>query len=105
MAGFRAERGFSPLLASRLALINSELEELTIGQVGEIMARYAGMDSQMRGLILEEYDERMAMVAEGRERTADDIKKAWESTLHLDLTMTKRKRGRKKKNGDDDEEE
>lgn len=76
MAGFRAERGFSPLLASRLALINSELEELTIGQVGEIMARYAGMDSQMRGLILEEYDERMAMVAEGRERTADDIKKA-----------------------------
>ncbi|BDF78632.1 hypothetical protein [Pyramidobacter piscolens] len=56
-------------------------------------------------MILEEYDERMAMVAEGRERTADDIKKAWESTLHLDLTMTKRKRGRKKKNGDDDEEE
>lgn len=101
---FRSERGFSRFLASRLALINSELEELTIGQVGEIMARYAGMDSQMRELILEEYEERMAIVAEGRERTADDIKKAWESTLHLDLTMKKRKRGRKK-NGDDDEEE
>ena len=81
--GFRAERGFSRFLASRLALINSELEELTIGQVGEIMARYAGMDSQMRELILEEYEERMAIVAEGRERTADDIKKAWESTLHM----------------------
>ncbi|MCI7403941.1 MAG: hypothetical protein MSS85_07635 [Pyramidobacter sp.] len=104
MAGFRAERGFSPLLASRLALINSELEELTIGQVGEIMARYSGMDGQMKGLTLEQYDERMAMAAEGRERTADDIKKAWESTLCLDLSTTKRKRGRKK-NGDDDEEE
>lgn len=36
-------------------------------------------------VLLDEYEERMGMICEGREATPEDVTAAWSSTLHCEL--------------------
>ena len=62
---------------SYVAKLRAEWATLTIGQAGEIAAH----DPSEWRQLMEEYDERIGIMTEGRQITDEDVLAAWESVL------------------------
>lgn len=64
----RQKGELSILPIGKMLVVNKELRE-----VGKVRAMQ----------LLDEYEERLAIIAEGRDATPEDISAAWENTLHI----------------------
>lgn len=62
---------------AHVAKLRTEWTTLTIGQAGEIAAHDPAEWCQL----MEEYDERIGIMTEGRQITDEDVLAAWESIL------------------------
>ena len=61
-----------------------ELQSMPMGQMMEVKKRLEEV-GMYAGKLLDDYEERLAIIAEGREVEVADIIAAWESTLRVDL--------------------
>lgn len=68
------ESGYDP---AHVAKLQAEWTTLMIGQAGEIAAH----DPAEWRQLMEEYDERIGIMTEGRQITDEDVLAAWESML------------------------
>jgi hypothetical protein len=68
----------------RRKLVN-EWERLPSGAECKINKVLRSLPADYRQTKIEEYDERLGIIAEGREPDDDDIVFAWSSTLHRDF--------------------
>ena len=62
-----------------------ELSRIPMGQMMEIGAALRRVGKDYAETLLDEYEERLSIICEGREVEDDDITAAWESTLRRDL--------------------
>lgn len=60
-----------------------ELQSIPIGQMLEIKLRLKRAGTERAEELLADYEERLAIITEGREAKPEDISAAWESALHL----------------------
>ena len=60
-----------------------ELARVKMGLMFEVKKRLKDVGRAFAEVLLDAYEERLAMIAEGREPTDDDITAAWESVLGL----------------------
>ena len=60
-----------------------ELELIPMGQMFEVKAQLRKAGAGRAALLLDEYEERLAIIVEGRDITEADISAAWESTLRI----------------------
>lgn len=69
----------------RRKIIYAELSELPSGVEYSIKRMLKSMPAAYRQAKMDEYDERLGIIAEGRKASDEDILEAWESTLHRDF--------------------
>lgn len=70
------------LLELRYQQRHDECELLKIGDGEQLCLALQSCDAALREYYLDAYDERIAIICEGREPSADDVRLAWGSTLH-----------------------
>lgn len=68
-----------------------ELHSIPSGQEYEVVQALKRVGRSYAQLLLDEYEERLAIIAEGREATTNDISSAWESTLKLKFERRREK--------------
>lgn len=76
--------------------IKDELERLPSGAEFEIKRILQSLPADYRNVKIDEYDERIGIIAEGRELSDDDILTAWNSTLHRDFKPRRKTKGEDK---------
>lgn len=60
-----------------------ELSRVPMGLAAEVRRRLNKAGTEYADDLLDQYDERVAIIAEGREVTDEFLTAAWESTLHI----------------------
>ena len=80
---------------SHVAKLRAEWTTLTIGQTGRIAAH----DPAEWRQLMEEYDERIGIMTEGRQITDEDVLAAWEQVLEIGRYQKQRQITEKDKGG------
>lgn len=60
-----------------------EIESIPIGHMMTIKAKLRAVGPERTEELLSEYEERLAIICEGREATPEDVSAAWAGVLHL----------------------
>lgn len=75
---------------------HDEFLSLTFGQAEIVRRTLKNCGKDLREYYLGAYDERIAIMYEGREPTGEDVAKAWESALHMRFPPPRERRRKEK---------